>query len=167
MREDYQEAVLAAVELITPGTVLAYGDIAEILGAGGPRQVGAVLAHSGSTVPWWRVIRASGEPPACHGKSAWEHYAAENTPVRGTPAEDGTGYRVRIAEARWQPAAADWDILDGLRRGLGPETVEQETAGQETGEQAPGAQASREGMDSRSAARADQAMSVRHGEVDT
>lgn len=118
MREDYQEAVLAAVELIAPGKVLAYGDIAELLGTGGPRQVGAVLARSGSAVPWWRVIRASGEPPACHGRSAWAHYAAENTPVRGTPGDDGTGYRVRIAEARWQPSAADWEILDGLRHGL-------------------------------------------------
>lgn len=118
MREDYQEAVLAAAELIAPGKVLAYGDIAELLGAGGPRQVGAVLARSGNAVPWWRVIRASGEPPACHGGRAWEHYVTENTPVRGRPSADGTGYRVRITEARWQPSDTDWEVLDGLRRGL-------------------------------------------------
>ena len=118
MREDYQEAVLAAADLIPPGKVLAYGDIAEILGTGGPRQVGAVLARCGSEAPWWRVIRASGEPPACHGNRAWEHYCAERTPVRGTPSADGTGYRVRIADARWQPSATDWPVLDELRRRL-------------------------------------------------
>ncbi|MFF3038670.1 MGMT family protein, partial [Arthrobacter citreus] len=37
MREDFQEAVLAVAALIPPGRVLAYGDIAELLGAGGPR----------------------------------------------------------------------------------------------------------------------------------
>jgi alkylated DNA nucleotide flippase Atl1 len=123
MREDYQDAVLAAAELIPPGKVLAYGDIAELLGTGGPRQVGAVLARSGSAVPWWRVIRASGAPPACHGRSAWEHYSAEGTPVRGTPDDDGNGYRVRIPDARWQPSDTDWDVLDELRRRLGPETA--------------------------------------------
>ncbi|MBD8044155.1 MGMT family protein [Arthrobacter sp. Sa2BUA2] len=162
MRQDYQEAVMAAVELIAPGKVLAYGDIAELLGTGGPRQVGAVMARSGGAVPWWRVIRASGEPPACHGRTAWEHYAAENTPVRGTPADDGTGYRVRIAEARWQPSAADWIVLDGLRRGLGSAEADSEAA-----EQAPGgAPAGCGDAVGRSAAGPDRAMSVRHGEVE-
>lgn len=118
MREDYDEAVLAVAALIPPGRVLAYGDIAELLGAGGPRQVGKVMSRSGSAVPWWRVIRSSGEPPACHGRRAWEHYVQERTPVRGNMAPDGTGYRVRLPEARWQPSDADWHVLDGLRSRL-------------------------------------------------
>ncbi|WP_312180893.1 MGMT family protein [Arthrobacter sp.] len=153
MREDYQEAVLATAELIPPGKVLAYGDIAEILGFGGPRQVGAVLARCGSSVPWWRVLRASGEPPACHGHRAWEHYSAEHTPVRGTPAADGTGYRVRIAEARWQPSAADWSVLDDLRRRL---TVPAPAVDPEDGED----------QEAGATAMANQAMSVRRGEVE-
>ncbi|WP_028279115.1 MGMT family protein [Arthrobacter sp. H5] len=43
---DYQEAVLEVVRLIPSGHVLSYGDIAEILDHGGPRQVGAVMAAS-------------------------------------------------------------------------------------------------------------------------
>lgn len=148
MREDYREAVLAAAELIPPGKVLSYGDIAELLGTGGPRQVGAAMARSGGAVPWWRVIRASGEPPACHGRSAGEHYAAEGTPLRGTPDDDGTGYRVRIDEARWQPSVADWEVLDELRVRL--EHVRGDSTAPESG--APG-----EG---------NQSMSVRHGEVE-
>ena len=118
MREDYTEAVLAVAALIPPGRVLAYGDIAELLGAGGPRQVGSVLARSGDSVPWWRVIRSSGQPPACHGYRAWEHYREEGTPLSGKAEPDGSGYRVRIREARWQPEDRDWAVLDALRHQL-------------------------------------------------
>ena len=61
---DFAERVLEIVDLIPAGTVLAYGDIAELLGEGGPRQVGSVMSRYGSSVTWWRVIRASGEAPA-------------------------------------------------------------------------------------------------------
>ena len=118
MREDYREAVLAVAALIPRGKVLAYGDIAELLGTGGPRQVGSVLSRDGSGVPWWRVIRSSGEPPACHGQRAWRHYLQEGTPLNGTVEPDGSGYRVRIREARWQPDDAGWSALDGLRERL-------------------------------------------------
>ena len=119
MREDYSEAVLAVAALIPPGRVLAYGDIAELLGAGGPRQVGSVLARSGDYVPWWRVIRSSGQPPACHGHRAWSHYSQEGTPLKGQIEPDGSGYRVSIREARWQPEDPDWTVLDALRQQLG------------------------------------------------
>ncbi|MER2136021.1 MAG: MGMT family protein [Arthrobacter sp.] len=119
MREDYSEAVLAVAALIPPGRVLAYGDIAELLGAGGPRQAGSVLARSGDCVPWWRVIRSSGQPPGCHGHRAWTHYRREGTPLSGQVEPDGSGYRVRIREARWQPEDPDWAVLDALRHQLG------------------------------------------------
>ena len=61
-REEYVEAVLGAVESIPPGSVATYGDIAEYVGQGGPRQVGAIMREYGASVPWWRVIRASGVP---------------------------------------------------------------------------------------------------------
>lgn len=118
MREDFQEAVLAVAALIPPGRVLAYGDIAELLGTGGPRQVGSVLAGSGGSVPWWRVIRSSGHPPACHGNSAWPHYLQEGTPLKGAVEPDGSGYRISIREARWQPGDAEWIVLDVLRNQL-------------------------------------------------
>ena len=61
-REQLREAVLRAVESIPPGSVATYGDIAEYVGQGGPRQVGAIMREYGASVPWWRVIRASGVP---------------------------------------------------------------------------------------------------------
>ncbi|MCC9203651.1 MGMT family protein [Arthrobacter sp. zg-Y769] len=118
MRRDYADAVLAVADLIPPGRVLSYGDIAELLDAGGPRQVGAVMAARGSEVCWWRVLRSSGQPPRCHERRAWDHYRREGTPVRGTADGDGAGYRVRITAARWQPDEAEWDRLDSLRAAL-------------------------------------------------
>ena len=63
MRTEYVEAVLELVALIPAGTAVAYGDVAELLGAGGPRQVGSVMSHHGSSVPWWRVLKSSGDAP--------------------------------------------------------------------------------------------------------
>lgn len=100
MREDFVEAVLDVVAGIPAGRVLAYGDIAELLGVGGPRQVGAVMSHYGGSVPWWRVIRASGEPPRCHEGAAEAYYRKERTPL--APSTVGA-CRVDIRSARWHP----------------------------------------------------------------
>lgn len=93
--DDYAERVLDVVERIPSGRVMSYGDIADYLGEGGPRQVGAVMSAWGGGVPWWRVIRADGTPPPGHEVRALEHYAAESTPMRL-----GTG-RVDMGKARW------------------------------------------------------------------
>jgi alkylated DNA nucleotide flippase Atl1 len=92
--DDYVEAVLRVIESIPPGRVMAYGDIAEFLGVGGPRQVGAVLTRHGSAVPWWRVPHADGSPPDCHERTARDHWRAEGTPLK--PNGD-----VDMRRARW------------------------------------------------------------------
>ncbi len=97
--ERYAEAVLALVEAIPPGRVVAYGDVAEMLGAGGPRQVGRVLSHHGGGVPWWRVIRADGSPPTGHEVAARREWAREGTPLR-------PGGKADMAQARWSGPAA-------------------------------------------------------------
>ncbi|MEO8556469.1 MAG: MGMT family protein [Actinomycetota bacterium] len=95
---EFAEAVLAIVDQIPEGMVLAYGDIAEMLGHGGPRQVGAVLSRYGSSVTWWRVIRANGEASAGLEDEALAHWREEGTAlVRGTL----DGRRVNMRLARW------------------------------------------------------------------
>ncbi|WP_119728999.1 MGMT family protein [Thermomonospora amylolytica] len=96
--DEFAELVLDVVERIPPGRVMSYGDVAELLGRGGPRQVGRVMALWGGGVPWWRVIRADGSPPPGHEVRALEHYRAEGTPLRA----DGT--RVDTGRARWHGA---------------------------------------------------------------
>jgi alkylated DNA nucleotide flippase Atl1 len=96
--EEYAERVLDLVAQVPEGRVVAYGDIARMLGEGGPRNVGAVMSRYGADVAWWRVIRADGRPPQCDDGEAIERWRAEGTPmVRG--ALDGG--RVDMARARW------------------------------------------------------------------
>lgn len=92
---EYAERVLDVVDTIPAGRVMAYGDIAALLGEGGPRQVGRVMALWGGGVPWWRVIRADGSPPPGHEAEALRHYRDEGTPLRAEPR------RVDMRRARW------------------------------------------------------------------
>lgn len=92
---DFTEAVYAVVESIPPGRVMTYGDVAAAIGSRAARGVGQVMAWSGDSLPWWRVVRASGEPPQCHEAEARTHYAEEGTPMRGA--------RVDLRQARHLP----------------------------------------------------------------
>lgn len=80
---DYTERVLTAVEAIGSGRVRTYGDIAEEIGAGGPRQVGQVMSRYGSAVAWWRVVRADGQLARGHEEAALTRLRQERTPLRG------------------------------------------------------------------------------------
>ncbi|MFI6687205.1 MGMT family protein [Streptomyces sp. NPDC050485] len=111
---EYAERVLDVAERIPPGRVMTYGDVAEWLGEGGPRQVGRVMALYGGAVPWWRVVRADGALLPGHELRALEHYRDEATPLReaGRFAE-GHLPRLDMKRARW----------DGSGGGLGGEAA--------------------------------------------
>jgi len=96
---EFVEQVLALVSAIPPGQVMPYGEVASALGSRASRAVGQVMAHYGSEVPWWRVIRASGHPPIDHSTEALQHYRAEGTPLKWS----GDTYRVDLALARYRP----------------------------------------------------------------
>jgi alkylated DNA nucleotide flippase Atl1 len=74
---------------------MTYGDVAEYVGSGGPRQVGTVMARWGGAVAWWRVLKADGSPPPGHEAEALRRYRAERTPLRAS------GTRVDLSRARW------------------------------------------------------------------
>lgn len=96
---NFAERVLGVVDRIPPGHVMSYGDIAEYLGSGGPRQVGRVLALWGGGVAWWRVIHADGSFLAGHEPEALARYQEEGTPLRR--AGDGAAMGVDMRRARW------------------------------------------------------------------
>lgn len=98
-QEEYVERVLVLVERIPPGRVMSYGAIAEAVGVGGPRQVGAVMSREGGSVPWWRVVRADGGLPLCDDGEAAERHREERTAMRGSG-------RVDMARAAWFPERA-------------------------------------------------------------
>ncbi len=107
MDETYLGAVLDLVATIPPGRAMTYGTVAEVVcerlvadghpARGGPRQVGQVMARAGGGVPWWRVVNASGAPPARHLQRALAELRAEATPL----VADGT--RVALRRAIWFP----------------------------------------------------------------
>ena len=85
--------VLDAVDTIPAGFVLTYGDVAELVGRGGPRGVGSVLASWGHEVSWWRVVLASGRPNPANPDEGLARLRAEGCPTIGA--------RVDLARARW------------------------------------------------------------------
>lgn len=90
---EFAELVIDLVDRVPPGRVLSYGDVAELLERGGPRQVGQVMGRYGSLTAWWRVVMADGSPPPGHEERARERWDAERVPRRGG--------RVDMSRARW------------------------------------------------------------------
>ncbi|WP_323748964.1 MGMT family protein [Streptomyces sp. PR69] len=104
---EYAERVLEVAERIPPGRVMTYGDVAEWLDEGGPRQVGRVMALYGGAAPWWRVVRADGVLLPGHELRALQHYRAERTPLRGAAAAaEGHMPRIDMKRARWDGGCA-------------------------------------------------------------
>jgi methylated-DNA-protein-cysteine methyltransferase-like protein len=99
--EEYLDEVLAVVEQVPAGRATTYGivadAVADVLGRGGPRQVGQVMARAGSGVAWWRVVNAAGSPPARHLDRALAELRAEGCPLTGD------GRRVDLRRAVWLP----------------------------------------------------------------
>jgi len=96
---DFASRVLEVVDSIPPGRVMSYGAVAELIGVGGPRQVGRVMALWGGGVPWWRVVHADGSLLPGHEREALRHYRREGTPLR--IGADGKPGRLDMATAHW------------------------------------------------------------------
>jgi len=122
MRNEYVQAVLAVVRLVPAGTAVSYGDVAELLGSGGPRQVGSVMSHHGGGSAWWRILKASGHAPEGHEAEALLLYLEEGTPLVGAYSSylrTGEGrWRVDLATARWAPTDSDFDSIDAVAEDL-------------------------------------------------
>ena len=57
----FADRVREAVRRLPEGDVVTYGEVAAMAGKpGAARGAGAVLAASDGTLPWWRVVYASG-----------------------------------------------------------------------------------------------------------
>jgi alkylated DNA nucleotide flippase Atl1 len=98
---EYRDAVLAVVAAIPAGRVMSYSGIADYLAEAwrmrAPRRVGQVMASSGSTVPWHRVVQASGRPVRGLEVEAMRRLRAEATPLTAR------GDRVDMRHAAWAP----------------------------------------------------------------
>lgn len=75
------ERVLLAVERVPPGRVVAYGDIARLVGTS-PRRVGTIMRLYGGDVTWWRVVGAAGDPGGNLIERARPHWDAEGIAIK-------------------------------------------------------------------------------------
>ena len=98
--DDFVSRVVVVVESVPEGRVMSYGSVAAAVGSRSSRGVGKVMAHAGSELPWWRVVKASGHAPEGHGQRALENWRAEGTPLRTS--HTGT-VRVDLDRASWWP----------------------------------------------------------------
>lgn len=91
----FEVAVVAVVAALRPGDVVTYGEIAAEAGHPGlSRAVGAVLARSDGTLPWWRVVTASGRLVPGHEADQARRLLDEGVPV------DERTHRVQRAQPR-------------------------------------------------------------------
>lgn len=93
MDEETLERVRAVVASIPPGSVLGYGDVAELAGVRSPRLVGRILAEDGADLPWHRVLRSDGTIAAPLRHRQLEHLRAEGVLADGA--------RIDMRRYRW------------------------------------------------------------------
>ena len=89
----YAVAVLEVVDRIPRGKVMSYGDVAEYVGSGTGRTVGAVMSRHGHEVPWHRVVQSTGGPNPAAPEEALRRLRRDRTPMRGD--------KVDMRLARW------------------------------------------------------------------
>ena len=89
----YAARVLDIVDRIPRGKVMSYGDVAEFVGRGTGRTVGAVMSRYGHEVPWHRVVQSTGAPNPASPVEALRRLRRDRTPMRGD--------KVDMRLARW------------------------------------------------------------------
>ena len=79
---DFTDSVVAVIEQLEPGEVMAYGEVAAEAGfPGAARAVGNLLRVTPG-LPWWRVVAADGRLVPGHEKEHAERLRAEGIMVR-------------------------------------------------------------------------------------
>ena len=78
----FEQRVAAVIAALGPGDVVTYGEVAHEAGyPGAARAVGNVLAKTNG-LPWWRVVRASGELASSKPHDQARRLRAEGVTVR-------------------------------------------------------------------------------------
>ena len=104
MSGDAYRRIYRVVRRIPKGRVATYGQVAQIAGASGARQVGYAL-HSlpnGEAVPWHRVVNARGMVSA----RTWsDNDRLQRILLEAEGVEFDTRDRIALGRYRWEPRA--------------------------------------------------------------
>ncbi len=84
MNDDaFTAAVMAVIERLQPGEILAYGEVATEAGyPGAARAVGNLLRRT-PDLPWWRVVTATGRLVPGNENRQAELLRAEGATIKG------------------------------------------------------------------------------------
>jgi methylated-DNA-protein-cysteine methyltransferase-like protein len=83
VRRPFVVAVAFVIRDLSRGEVVSYGEVARRAGfPGAARAVGNVLANSVG-LPWWRVVRATGEPVLKNREEQIRRLRREGVSIRG------------------------------------------------------------------------------------
>lgn len=87
------QAVLNVVRAIPSGCTASYADVAELaIGSRrAARTVGWALSGCPEDVPWWRIVRSTGELPGVSDRAQARLLRAEGTVVRRVKGRRSTG----------------------------------------------------------------------------
>lgn len=97
----WEQAVVSVVLRLEPGDVVSYGEVAAEAGRpAAARSVGAVLAASNGTLPWWRVVTSTGRLVPGLEDEQRRRLLAEGVEVIGSRVVDAAGRARRVAEGR-------------------------------------------------------------------
>jgi methylated-DNA-protein-cysteine methyltransferase-like protein len=79
--EDFTEAVIAVLEALQPGEVIAYGEVATEAGYPGAARAVGNLLRTVPGLPWWRVVNAAGRLAPRNEKEQAQRLRAEGVRV--------------------------------------------------------------------------------------
>ncbi|WP_373543075.1 MGMT family protein [Chamaesiphon sp.] len=104
------QRIYAVVKQIPSGTVLTYGQVAELAGLyGKARLVGYALfkVEIASDVPWQRVVNSKGEISYSIARCGGDYL--QKTLLEQEGIKFDRGNRIDLKQYRWQPA---FDLID-------------------------------------------------------
>lgn len=109
-RQPLYARIYAVVQLIPPGRVATYGQIAAIVGGCTARMVGFAMAACPDDVPWQRVVNAQGKisPRANHWNAEMQRLRLIEEGI-----EFDADYRMDLARVRWRGPEREWLIEQG------------------------------------------------------
>jgi methylated-DNA-protein-cysteine methyltransferase-like protein len=92
-KQSFEDAVRLVLRDLRRGEVVSYGEVARRAGyPRAARAVGNVLAR-GTGLPWWRVVRASGQLAAHSREEQERRLRREGVPVRDGAVKSQMGSR--------------------------------------------------------------------------
>lgn len=105
--------IYQCIAKIPHGKVATYGQVAKLISASGPRQIGYALSSipPGVDIPWHRVINAKGEiSPRSGSEQLGDHEQYSRLVAEGIVVNKNS--KINLSQHQWQPTFDDLLLED-------------------------------------------------------